>query len=54
MDAIDGLFAYFMLTAHGKHSYEWAKIRKFALDLLNEARKDVGIDASQISNRGNL
>lgn len=54
MDAIDGLFDHLLLIAHGKSPYEWAKVRELALDLLNEARKDVGIDDSQIFYRGNL
>lgn len=54
MDAIDGLFDHLLLIAYGNATYEWAKVREMALTLLNEARKDIGIDGSQICYNGNL
>lgn len=54
MDAQDALIDYLLLIVHRNAVYEWAKVRDLALKLLNEVRKDVGIDQSPIEYRGNL
>lgn len=54
MDALDGLFDYLLLIAQGKAVYEWTEVRQRALVLLNEARRDVGLDVSPISYNGAL
>jgi hypothetical protein len=54
MDAQDQLMDYLLKIANGAEEYEWVKVREFALNLLNEVRKDVGIDKSPIEYRGDL
>lgn len=54
MDAQDQLMDYLLKIANGADGYEWEKVRELALNLLNEVRKDVGIDKSQIEYRGEL
>lgn len=54
MDAQDALIDYLLLIVHGNTVYEWAKVRELALKLVNEVRKDIGIDESPIEYRGNL
>lgn len=53
MDAQDSLMGYLLLIAAGKETYDWARVRELALNLLNEVRKDVGIDTSPIEYHGN-
>lgn len=54
MDALDALFDHLLQIANGKAPYHWATVRGHALVLLNEARKDVGIDHSPIEYKGAL
>lgn len=54
MDAFDALIDFCLMVAHGDASYDWAEIRRLALALLNEIRKDVGIDKSPIEYKGRL
>lgn len=54
MDAQDKLIDHLLLVSHGKSNYEWVEIRQLALLLINEIRKDIGIDASPISYNGML
>jgi hypothetical protein len=54
MDAQDQLMDYLLKIATGEDEYEWEKVRGLALNLLNEVRKDVGIDKSPIEYRGEL
>lgn len=54
MNAQDELFDHLILIAKGKEQYVWERVRELALNLLNEVRKDIGIDASSISYNGNL
>jgi hypothetical protein len=54
MDAQDQLFDYLILVAGGKHRYDWARARGLALTLLNEIRKDIGIDVTPIAYNGAL
>lgn len=54
MDAFDRLFDHLLRITHGNAPYVWAEIRELSLGLLNEVRKDVGIDSSPIEYRGNL
>lgn len=53
MDAQDNLIDYLLLVARGGH-YEWGKVRELALALINEIRKDIGIDREPISYNGKL
>jgi len=54
MDAFDALLDYLLVVATGREQYDWPKVRVFALALLNEMRKDVGIDKEPIEYRGVL
>ena len=54
MDAQDQLMDYLIKIANGSVVYEWQKVRDLAINLLNEIRKDIGIDKSPISYRGEL
>lgn len=54
MDAFDRLFDHLLRISNGNAPYVWAEIRELSLGLLNEVRKDVGIDSSPIEYRGNL
>lgn len=54
MDAQDHLFDYLILVAGGSRTYDWSIARKFALSLLNEIRKDIGIDVTPITYNGVL
>lgn len=54
MDAQDALIDYLLLVVHGNAKYEWARVRAFALAVLNEIRKDIGIDTDSIQYRGAL
>lgn len=54
MDAIDELMDHLIEITHGKTPYVWPDVRKRVLGLLNEIRKDIGIDESPIEYRGRL
>ncbi|WP_200763777.1 hypothetical protein [Nitrosophilus alvini] len=54
MDAQDQLMDHLIKIANGSVDYEWKKVRELAINLLNEIRKDIGIDKSPISYRGEL
>jgi hypothetical protein len=53
-NAMDGLMDHIILLTQGKEKYEWSKVRELVLALLNEVRKDIGIDSTPIEYRGNL
>lgn len=52
MDSQDALMDYLLGVFDGSQPGEWKKIRTLTLNLINEARKDVGIDSSPIEYRG--
>ncbi|EMX0314406.1 hypothetical protein AAFZ98_004561 [Vibrio parahaemolyticus] len=54
MDAQDKLIDLLLLVAHGNANYEWEVVRELALKLINEVRKDIGIDKSAIAYNGEL
>jgi hypothetical protein len=54
MDAQDKLMDHLLNIANGSEGYEWQKVRELAINLLNEVRKDIGIDKSPIEYRGEL
>lgn len=54
MDAQDQLMDYLIKIANGSVGYEWQKVRDLAINMLNEIRKDIGIDKNSISYRGEL
>jgi hypothetical protein len=52
MDAFDAVIDHLLVIAQGKASYEWPIVRPLAIALLNEIRKDVGLDKAPIEYRG--
>lgn len=54
MDAQDELMDHLLQIANGQTSYDWSKVRALATTLLNEVRRDIGINGSPIEYRGNL
>ncbi|WP_375749995.1 hypothetical protein [Vibrio sp. HN007] len=54
MDAQDKLVDLLLLVSHGNATYDWEQVRELALGLINEVRKDIGIDKSPISYNGKL
>lgn len=54
MDAMDGLMDHLILITNGSEKYEWPKVRELVLTLLNQIRRDIGIDPNPIEYRGNL
>lgn len=54
MDAFDALIDRCILIAHGSAKYEWSEVQALAINLLNEVRKDVGLDKSPIVYKGDL
>ncbi|WP_350237968.1 hypothetical protein U1R68_11850 [Pectobacterium colocasium] len=54
MDTQDELIDYLLQVAYGKRLYEWEEVRAMALALINEIRKDVGIDQAPIEYNGKL
>jgi hypothetical protein len=54
MDAQDRLMDHLLLISHGHAKYNWAHVRSLALVLINEVRRDVGIDKSDIAYNGSL
>lgn len=54
MDAQDRLMDHLLMVTHGNEPYVWAKVRELAIALLNEMRKDIGIDVTPIKYNGVL
>lgn len=54
MDASDDLFDHLIQISHGQAPYEWSEVRARVLALLNETRKDIGIDETAIRYNGML
>lgn len=54
MDASDNLFDYLIQVSHGQARYDWPEVRARALALLNETRRDIGIDENAIQYNGVL
>jgi hypothetical protein len=54
MDAQDKLIDHLLRISHGQQKYVWAEVRSLALALINEVRRDVGIDKTNISYNGAL
>lgn len=54
MDAQDKLMDRLLEISHGSAEYVWEDIRGLALNMLNEVRKDIGIDSSPILYNGIL
>jgi hypothetical protein len=54
MEAYDALIDYCMMVMGGTAVYDWKQMRALILKLLNEVRKDVGIDKSPIEYHGKL
>ncbi|MFG0375470.1 hypothetical protein ACF8FL_03505 [Vibrio sp. zbq_19] len=54
MDAQDKLMDLLISVAYGNASYDWQIVRELALKLINEVRKDIGIDKTSISYNGKL
>ncbi len=53
MDAHDALMDYILSALYDAGvTYDWKRVRSLALALINEARKDIGIDPSPIEYRG--
>jgi len=52
MDACDNLTDYMFDIFEKENEYNWKILRKFALDLLNEIRKDININVSEIIYNG--
>ncbi len=52
MDAHDALMDYLLGAMEGSQPYGWKKIRSLALVLVNEARKDVALDAAPVEYLG--
>jgi hypothetical protein len=48
MDAQDDMMRLLLHISHGRQAYDWPLVREKALALINEIRKDVGIDQSPI------
>lgn len=54
MDAYDALTDYLLEITNGESGYDWPRMRTLVLAIVNEARKDIGFDASPIEYRGRL
>jgi hypothetical protein len=54
MDAFDNLADHLLLIANGEQPYVWTEVRNRSIALLNEIRKDVGLDKRPIEYRGSL
>ncbi|HEY8100913.1 MAG TPA: hypothetical protein VIF82_09165 [Burkholderiaceae bacterium] len=53
MDTHDALIENILCVANGNAKYDWDEIRKLALAFINEIRKDIAIDKTSISYKGN-
>jgi hypothetical protein len=49
MTGFDNLFDYILEVTNGERNYEWPMVRQLSLTVLNEVRKDIGIDPAPIS-----
>lgn len=54
MDSFDRLVEYILELMRGNNVYDFAYIRRLALNWINEARKDIGINSEPIEYRGHL
>lgn len=54
MDAQDKLIDYLIEVSNGKKVYEWIIVRQLSLSLINEIRKDLGVDVNPITYKGKL
>lgn len=54
MDVQDQLMDYLIQISNGSESYDWKKVRDLAIAMLNEIRRDIGIDKTPISYNGEL
>lgn len=54
MDAQDKLIDHLLCISNSRKPYVWAEVRILALELINEVRRDVGIDKTDISYNGVL
>ncbi|OXY83510.1 hypothetical protein [Oceanimonas doudoroffii] len=54
MDAQDKLMDHLLKISNGTEKYVWSDVRELALNMLNEARKDIGIDKRSIVYNGDL
>jgi len=54
MDVQDKLMDYLLQISNGSESYDWKKVRDLAIAMLNEIRRDIGIDKTPISYNGEL
>ena len=54
MDAQDSLIDYLLMIMNGRANYQWEKVRELSLNFLNEVRKDIGIDKTNIEYRVNF
>lgn len=54
MDAFDNLADHLLRVANGTLPYDWPQVRSLAVALLNEVRKDIGLDKSPIAYRSSL
>jgi hypothetical protein len=52
MDAQDAMMEFLLEVINGERAGNWTEMRNRALRLLNEIRKDVGIDKNAIEYRG--
>lgn len=52
MDAFDNLVGLLLGIIEGSSQYEWPLVREKVLIVINEVRKDIGIDSSPIEYRG--
>lgn len=52
MDAQDNLIDWILGVVEGTLAFDWTELRRLALVLLNEIRRDVGLDKTPIMYRG--
>ena len=54
MDVQDRLMDHLLCVSQGNAPYEWHVVRELAIEVLNEVRRDIGIDKSPIQYNGQL
>lgn len=54
MDSFDRLVEYIIKLMKGDNVYDFPSVRRLALNWINEARKDIGINSDPIEYRGHL
>jgi hypothetical protein len=54
MDAHDKLIDHILNVAAGQFEYSWSTVRTFAIAMINECRKDIGLNTTSISYNGDL